>query len=105
MTLCLKHGIADMDGLEAFRTVVDEQGKRHFPDYAAPDVAQIVVPTTLSAGEFNARAGVSDPRLGLKQAYIHPDLIPAAIVLDPAITVATPEWDKGGNAEIAASPQ
>jgi len=92
VTLCLKHGIRDMDGMEAFRTVVDEQGKRHFPDYTAPDVRQIVVPTTLSAGEFNARAGVTDPRHGLKQAYIHPGLIPAAIVLDPAITVATPEW-------------
>jgi hypothetical protein len=35
-------------------------------------VRQICVPTTLSGGEFNARAGITEPRLRLKQAYIHP---------------------------------
>ncbi|HTR84997.1 MAG TPA: iron-containing alcohol dehydrogenase, partial [Reyranella sp.] len=37
VTLCLEHGISDPDGLEPFRTVVDEiTGKRTFPDYRAP---------------------------------------------------------------------
>ena len=58
----------------------------------APRVRQICVPTTLSGGEFNARAGVTEPRLRLKQAYIHPGIIPLAVVFDPAITVHTPEW-------------
>ena len=53
---------------------------------------QICVPTTLSGGEFNARAGVTEPRLRLKQAYIHPGIIPLAVIFDPAITVHTPEW-------------
>jgi maleylacetate reductase len=55
-------------------------------------VRQICVPTTLSGGEFNARAGVTEPRLRLKQAYIHPGLIPLAVIFDPAVTVDTPEW-------------
>ena len=93
VTICLEHDIRDPDGLEPFRTVVDPvSGKRHFPQYRAPRVRQICVPTTLSGGEFNARAGVTDTRQRLKQSFIHPGLIPRAVVLDPAITVHTPEW-------------
>jgi maleylacetate reductase len=93
VTLCLEHDIREPDGLEPFRTVVDEiTGKRTFPEYRAPKIRQICVPTTLSGGEFNARAGVTEPRLRLKQAYIHPGLIPLQVIFDPAITVHTPEW-------------
>jgi maleylacetate reductase len=93
VTICLEHDIREPDGLEPFRTVVDEiTGKRHFPQYRAPRVRQICVPTTLSGGEFNARAGVTEPRLRLKQAYIHPGIIPLMVIFDPAITVHTPEW-------------
>src|ERR671919_85659 len=93
VTICLEHDIREPDELEPFRTVVDETtGKRHFPQYRAPQVRQICVPTTLSGGEFNARAGVTEPRLRLKQAYIHPGIIPLAVIFDPAITVHTPEW-------------
>ena len=93
VTICLEHDIREPDRLEPYRTVVDEiTGKRHFPQYRAPRVRQISVPTTLSGGEFNARAGVTEPRLRLKQAYIHPGLIPLAVIFDPAITVHTPQW-------------
>ena len=93
VTICLEHDIREPDGLEPFRTVVDETtGKRHFPQYRAPKVRQICVPTTLSGGEFNARAGVTEPRQRLKQAYIHPGIIPLSVIFDPAITVHTPEW-------------
>lgn len=92
VTICLKHGITDIDGLEPFRTVVDGDGKRHFPVYDAPDVRQIAVPTTLSGGEFNARAGVTDPRVKLKQSYMHRAIVPLAVILDGAVTRHTPEW-------------
>jgi maleylacetate reductase len=93
VTLCLEHDIREPDGLEPFRTVVDQAtGHRHFPQYRAPRVRQICVPTTLSGGEFNARAGVTEPRLRLKQAYIHPGLIPLQVIFDPTITRHTPEW-------------
>lgn len=91
VTLCLEYDISDVDGLEPFRTVV-EDGKRRFPEYRAPSVRQITVPTTLSAGEFNARAGVTDTRTRLKQSYVHPALVPETVILDPAVTVHTPEW-------------
>ncbi|MGZ0188491.1 MAG: iron-containing alcohol dehydrogenase, partial [Alphaproteobacteria bacterium] len=92
VTICLKHGVTDEDGMEPFRSRVDENGKRHTPDFDAPDVRVICVPTTLSGGEFNARAGVTDSRVKLKQSFIHPDIIPISVILDPAITRHTPEW-------------
>jgi alcohol dehydrogenase class IV len=53
---------------------------------------QIAVPTTLSAGEFNVRAGVTDTRLGLKQSFVNRGIVPVSVILDPAVTVHTPEW-------------
>lgn len=92
VTICLQHSISDVAGMEAYRTVVDENGQRQFPEYDAPSVRQIVVPTTLSGGEFNARAGVTNSKLRLKQSFVHPGIIPVSVILDPAVTVPTPEW-------------
>jgi maleylacetate reductase len=58
----------------------------------APAVRQVAVPTTLSAGEFNRSAGGTDPVRHVKQLYLHPLHVPRAIILDPALTVHTPEW-------------
>lgn len=91
VTICLEHDIRDVDGLEPFRSVVKD-GKRNVPEFRAPKVRQIAVPTTLSAGEFNARAGVTDTRLRLKQSFMHRAIVPETVILDPAVTVHTPEW-------------
>src|SRR5262245_58795605 len=77
--------------MEPFRTVV-ANGKRQIPNFRPPKVRQIAVPTTLSAGEFNARAGVTDTRLRLKQSFINRGIVPETVILDPAVTVHTPEW-------------
>ena len=92
VTICLQHDITDAEGLEPFRTKVDENGKRYRPEYDAPQVRQIVVPTTLSGGEFNARAGITNTVEKLKQSFMHPGIIPISVILDPAVTVHTPEW-------------
>lgn len=91
VTICLEHGITDVDGLEPFRSQVRD-GKRFVPEFRAPKVRQVAVPTTLSAGEFNARAGVTDVRVKLKQSYMNRGIVPESVILDPAVTVHTPEW-------------
>jgi alcohol dehydrogenase class IV len=58
----------------------------------APAVPQISVPTTLSAGEFSAIAGVTDERNKVKELFRHPDIVPKAVVLDPQVTRHTPMW-------------
>jgi len=50
----------------------------------------IAVPTTLSAAEFTAFAGITDTAEHAKQRYGHPLFVPRAVVLDPAVTLATP---------------
>jgi alcohol dehydrogenase class IV len=91
VTICLEHGISDIDGLEPFRSVV-EDGRRKVPPFRAPRVRQIAVPTTLSAGEFNARAGITDERVRQKQSYVNRGIVPETVILDPAVTVHTPDW-------------
>jgi len=57
-----------------------------------PTVTQISVPTTLSAGEFSYISGVTDERSRVKELFRHPDIVPRAVVLDPAVTRHTPMW-------------
>jgi alcohol dehydrogenase class IV len=90
--LCLRHDIAAHDDFDAYRNRVSEDGTGFHPAFEGPDVRVIAVPTTLSGGEFNSLAGVTDELTRLKQGYEHRRMAPAAVVLDPAITVHTPEW-------------
>ena len=54
---------------------------------------QISIPTTLSAGEFNKGGGnVLDDQADHKIRVRHPDLYANLIVLDPDMTVGTPDW-------------
>ncbi len=91
VTICLEHGIDEFDGLEPFRSII-EGGKKHIPPFAPPTVRQICVPTTLSGGEHNARAGCTNSRLRVKQSYENRGIVPVTVILDPAPCVHTPEW-------------
>ena len=90
--LCLANGVRSAEALDALRPVKGPDGTLGPPPCEAPTVRQIAVPTTLSAGEFSAISGVTDERTKVKELFRHPRIIPAAVVLDPAITVHTPEW-------------
>ncbi|MDE2377247.1 iron-containing alcohol dehydrogenase [Bradyrhizobium sp.] len=85
--LCLANGIDDVDGIERIRV-----HKGTAPEMAAPTVRQISVPTTIAGGEFSAIAGVTNRRIHVKEMLRHPLVVPRATILDPAITVHTPEW-------------
>ena len=58
----------------------------------APSVRQISVPTTIAGGEFSAIAGVTNQRTKVKEMLRHDLVMPRAAILDPAVTVHTPEW-------------
>lgn len=89
MRLCLQHGIDRVEGLDPFRSRA-MGGGRSAADYEGPTVAQIAIPTTLSAGEFHGSAGCTDTRRNVKEGYRHAKMTPAVIVLDPAPTVHAP---------------
>jgi maleylacetate reductase len=85
--LCLANGIDDVDGIERIRV-----HKGVAPEMTAPTVRQISVPTTIAGGEFSSIAGVTNRRTHIKEMLRHPLVVPRATILDPAITVHTPEW-------------
>ena len=90
--LCLANDIRTPEALDDYRPVKQADGSMGPPPCKAPTVRQITVPTTLSAGEFSAISGVTDERTRVKELFRHPGMMPRAIVLDPAVTVHTPEW-------------
>jgi alcohol dehydrogenase class IV len=90
--ICLKHNITTIEGFDGFRTYVEEDGSVIQPVFDAPDIRAICVPTTLSGGEFNPLSGATDERIKLKQGFEQRMMVPIAVILDPAITVHTPEW-------------
>ena len=90
--LCLANDIRNPEALDQYRPVKGPDGILGLPACNPPAVPQVTVPTTLSAGEFSAIAGVTDERHKVKELFRHPQIIPRAVVLDPAVTVRTPEW-------------
>ena len=90
--MCLANDIRASGAIDKLRPVKGADGTVGPPEMQAPAVRQISVPTTLSGGEFSAIAGVTDERTKVKELLRHPGIIPSAVILDPAITVHTPEW-------------
>lgn len=53
-------------------------------------IPQIHIPTTLSSGEWTPASGMTGDIPGVKTYVVDPRMAPAAIVLDPEVTLATP---------------
>jgi maleylacetate reductase len=85
--ICLANHIDSVDGIETVRT---RKGKA--PAMTAPTVRQISVPTTIAGGEFSAAAGVTNQHTRVKEMLRHELTIPRAVILDPTITMHTPQW-------------
>src|SRR5882762_7296253 len=85
--ICMEHEIFEQDGLDGFETTPE----RRFGQFKTPKVRMIAIPSTLSGGEYNSGALVTDTRRKLKQIFNHPMMMPRSIILDPAITKYTPE--------------
>ncbi|MGY4402872.1 iron-containing alcohol dehydrogenase [Bradyrhizobium sp. USDA 3315] len=85
--MCMEHEIYEPDGLDGFETTPD----RRFGPFRSPKVRMIAIPSTLSGGEYNSGALVTDTSRKLKQIFNHPMMMPRSIILDPAITKNTPE--------------
>jgi maleylacetate reductase len=85
--LCLANNIGSVDDIDKIRA-----SKGVAPRMNAPVVRQISVPTTIAGGEFSAIAGVTNARSKVKEMLRHELVMPRAAILDPAVTVHTPEW-------------
>jgi len=84
--MAMEHDIRDEAGFDSFQM---GPGVSYSP-FRSPTVRQIAVPSTLNGGEYNAAALVTDERRKLKQIFFHPQMMPVAIILDPALSLHTP---------------
>jgi len=85
--LCLANDIRTVADIDRIRAV-----KGAVPTINAPSVRQISVPTTIAGGEFSSIAGVTNQQTHVKEMLAHRLAMPRAVILDPAITLHTPEW-------------
>ena len=90
--LCLGNDVTAPEQLDRLRAIITSDGRTERPQGKAPSVRSVDVPTTLSAGEFTAMAGCTDTVRHVKESYAHPLMMPQAVILDPAVTIHTPEW-------------
>jgi len=89
--VCLAEGVDDVETMSQWHMRVNADGSRHTPQPRVPPCRQIAVPTTLSGAEFSDMAGCTDTRHGTKQGYTGSHIGAAAVVLDPRITLHTPQ--------------
>jgi len=89
--------IAIWRGVKTVEELSSHAGVRGGPGPAMSDwtsdpqsLRMIAIPTTLSAAEFYAGAGVTDVQRRVKQPYLHPLAVPKTVILDPAATLETP---------------
>ena len=85
--LCLANDISSVEAIDRIRAA-----KGAAPPLKDPTVRQISVPTTIAGGEFSAIAGVTDVRSKVKETVRHELVMPRAAILDPAVTLHTPQW-------------
>ena len=93
MLIALWQNATTIEDLDLYRAGRPKEGAAPPAEAIKPPadaIRMIAVPTTLSAAEFNAFAGISDPRHGIKESFGHRLIVPRVIVLDPAATLATP---------------
>src|ERR1700757_3569861 len=92
VALCLGNGVTDPSQLDSYRAQIASDGTTRRPEVKAPSVRSIAVPTTLSAGEYTASAGCTDTARHAKESFSHPLMMPRTVILDPDVSVHTPEW-------------
>jgi alcohol dehydrogenase class IV len=61
-------------------------------------IPHIALPTTLSGAEYSCDIGITNERLRKKEIFRHDGVTPRSILLDPALTLATPDrlWSATG---------
>ncbi|MFN0161592.1 MAG: iron-containing alcohol dehydrogenase [Burkholderiales bacterium] len=92
MLIAIAHGLTRAEQLGDFHLRANPDGSRHTPLVKAPPYRQVVVSTTLSAAEFSDFGGATDPVRRIKDGYAGRFIGAAAVILDPEITLHTPQW-------------
>jgi maleylacetate reductase len=89
--VCLAQNVKTADDLDEWTWRPGPDGAVIRPNLNPIPCRQIVIPTTMSASEYHDFGGSTDRKLGRKTGFGHPHIAAAAVVLDPAISLHTPE--------------
>ena len=89
--VALAQGLTTMDQLDDWHMRVAADGSRVVPQPGPPPCRQIALPTTLSGADYRDPGGCTDTRFGTKHGYTGAFIGAAAVILDPRITVHTPD--------------
>jgi alcohol dehydrogenase class IV len=92
LLIVLAEDVKTEEELGEYRIRVLDDGSKHVPKVGTPPLRQVIVPTTLSGAEFSNLGGCSDPVRQVKDLYTGREIGGQAVILDPAVTVHTPEW-------------
>jgi maleylacetate reductase len=92
VALCLGNRFTDPSQLDNHRAQIAADGTVRRPEVKAPSVRSIAIPTTLSAGEYTASGGCTDTAGHVKESFSLPLMMPRTVILDPEVSVHTPEW-------------
>ncbi len=90
--VALAEDIRTVEAFDNYHIRVGRDGSVTAPPVAGPPMRQIIVPTTLSGAEFSDLGAAIDQRTQVKHLYTGREIGGDAVVLDPAMTVHTPEW-------------
>ena len=90
--IVLAENIQTEDELLEFRITMKPDGSWNVPASKPSPLRQIIVPTTLSAAEFSIIGGATDRKRQVKDLYMNKTICGQMVILDPALTVHTPEW-------------
>ncbi|KAF4612823.1 hypothetical protein G7Y89_g15550 [Cudoniella acicularis] len=85
ISFALANDVFTVDDLEGITT----EAKRE--DLKSCKIPVINIPTSLSGGEYSPFAGATDLRNNHKAQFRHPSMGADIIILDPALSVSTPE--------------
>jgi alcohol dehydrogenase class IV len=90
VALCLTERITSEEQLDSHR--LKPGGRRLSPQFPSQSIPHIAITTTLSAGEFTHIFGITDEVRRIKDGYGAPQFVPRVVILDPELTVHTPQW-------------
>ena len=89
--ICLAEGIDEPAGLDAYMIKFTYPDKVEIPSLTNDPIPMFAIPTTLSAGEFTYFVGVTDEERKVKDLYVDRRITAKAVILDPELTMETPE--------------
>ena len=92
MLVALAENVRNVEGFDEYHIRVGGDGKITAPPIASPPMRQIIVPTTLSGAEFSNLGAAIDQKSQVKHLYTGREVGGDAVILDPTITMHTPEW-------------